>query len=174
MVPANCLGQWQQGVEAAHYRQALVNTWGQPLLSILARRSDALTKANCEEGIAMLRILTAALFVSGPACAADLPMSYAPQTQSNLVMPVSRGVSRADRPTVDRCNGAIAEWAAQYNPVSISSMLREPVRSTADGQHTATLLVKIKYLRQGGIEPREATINCTVRADGTVSVVPVG
>ena len=140
MVPANCLGQWQQGVEAAHYRQALVNTWGQPLLSILAPRSEALTKA----------------------------------TQSNLVMPVSRGVSRADRPTVDRCNGAIAEWAAQYNPVSISSMLREPVRSTADGQHTAALLVKIKYLRQGGIEPREATINCTVRADGTVSVVPVG
>ena len=80
----------------------------------------------------------------------------------------------ADRPTVDRCNGAIAEWAAQYTPVSISSTLREPVRSTADGQHTATLLVRIKYLRQGGIEPREATINCTVRADGTVSVVPVG
>ena len=78
--------------------------------------------------------------------------------QSNLVMPVSR-VSRADRPTVDRCNGA--------NPVSISSTLREPVRGTADGQHTATLLVKIKYLRQGGIEPRQATIK------GTVSVVPV-
>ena len=85
--------------------------------------------------------------------------------QSNLVMPVSR-VSRADRPTVDRCNGA--------NPVSISSTLREAERGTADGQHTATLLVKIKYLREGGIEPRQATINCTVRADGTVSVVPVG
>ena len=78
--------------------------------------------------------------------------------QSNLVMPVSR-VSRADRPTVDRCNGA--------NPVSISSTLREAERGTADGQHTATLLVKIKYLRQGGIEPRQATIK------GTVSVVPV-
>ena len=97
--------------------------------------------------MAMLRILTAALFVAGPACAADLPMSYEPETQSNLVMPVSRGVSHADRPTVDRCNGAIAEWAAQYNPVSISSTLREPVRGTADGQRSATLLVKIKYLR---------------------------
>ena len=85
--------------------------------------------------------------------------SNSPEMQSNLVMPVSRCVSRADRPTVDRCNGA--------NPVSISSTLREAERGTADGQHTATLLVKIKYLRQGGIEPRQATIK------GTVSVVPV-
>jgi hypothetical protein len=122
----------------------------------------------------MLRILTAALVAVGPALAADLPMSDAPETQPNLVMPESRGVSRADRPTVDRCNGAIAEWASQYNPVSILSTLREPVRGTADGQRTAILLVKIDYQRQGGIEPRQATINCTVEADGTVSVVPVG
>ena len=40
----------------------------------------------------MLRLVTAALFVSGPACAADLPMT--PETQSHLVMPVSTAVSR--------------------------------------------------------------------------------
>ena len=77
--------------------------------------------------------------------------------RTNPKDPCSRGISR---PTVDRCNGA--------NPVSISSTLREAERGTADGQHTATLLVKIKYLRQGGIEPRQATIK-----RGTVSVVPV-
>jgi hypothetical protein len=114
-----------------------------------------------------MRMLSAAmLFLTGPACAADLPQMDEPQ----LVMPVSHGVSRADRPTVNRCNAAIAEWAAQYNPIAVETSLTEPVRRRAGGARIATLLVKIDYLRKGGIEPRAATIACTVAADGQVSV----
>ncbi|MCA1407247.1 hypothetical protein I6F26_14530 [Ensifer sp. IC3342] len=110
------------------------------------------------------RMLSAAmLFLAGPAFAADL----LPQ----LVMPVSHGISRADRPTVNRCNEAIAQWAAPYNPVAVETSLTEPVR--AGGARIATLAVKIDYLRQGGIEPRSATIACTVARDGEVSVAVV-
>jgi hypothetical protein len=117
-----------------------------------------------------MRMLGAAmLFFTGPACAADLPQMDEPQ----LVMPVSHGVSRADRPTVNRCNAAIAEWAAQYNPVAVETSLTEPVRRRAGGARIATLFVKIDYLRKGGIEPRSATIACTVAADGQVSVAEV-
>ncbi|MCA1439929.1 hypothetical protein I6F07_06760 [Ensifer sp. IC4062] len=112
------------------------------------------------------RMLSAAmLFLTGPAFAADL--------LPDLVMPVSHGVSRADRPTVDRCNEAIAQWAAPYNPVSVETSLAEPVRAGAGGARIATLAVKIDYLRQGGIEPRSATIACTVARNGEVSVAVV-
>jgi hypothetical protein len=118
----------------------------------------------------MIRVFSAAMFLlTGPACAADLPQMDEPQ----LVMPVSHGVSRADQPTINRCNGAIAEWAAQYNPVAIETRLPEPVRGSAGGGRIATLFVKIDYLREGGIEPRSATIACTVAADGQVSVAVV-
>jgi hypothetical protein len=117
-----------------------------------------------------IRMLSAAiLFLTGPAGAADLPQMDEPQ----LVMPVSHGVSLADRPTVNRCNAAIAEWAAQYNPVAVETSLTEPVRRPAGGERIATLFVKIDYLRRGGIEPRSATIACTVEADGQVSVAEV-
>ena len=117
-----------------------------------------------------MRMLSAAMFVlTGTAFAADLPQMGEPQ----LVMPVSHGVSRADRPTVNRCNAAIAEWAAQYNPVALETSLTEPVRRSANGARIATLFVKIDYQRKGGIEPRSATIACTVAADGQVSVAEV-
>ena len=90
-----------------------------------------------------------------------------------FALPVSHGVSPADRPTVDRCNAAIAEWAAQYNPVAVETSLTNPVRRRAGGARIATLSVKIDYLRKGGIEPRSATIACTVAADGQVSVAEV-
>ena len=116
------------------------------------------------------RMLSAAiLFLTGPACAADLPQMDEPQ----LVTPISHGVSLADRPTVNRCNAAIAEWAAQYNPVAVETSLTEPVRRRDGGVRIATLFVKIDYLRKGGIEPRSATIACTVAADGQVSVAEV-
>jgi hypothetical protein len=111
-------------------------------------------------------ISTVMLFLTGPAWAADLPRMDAPQ----LVMPVSRDVSPADRPIVNRCNAAIAEWAAQYNPVAVETSLTEPVREGAGGTQIATLFVEIGYRRTGGIEPRSATIACTVAADGQVSV----
>jgi hypothetical protein len=117
----------------------------------------------------MMRMLSAAVvLLTGPAYAADLPEMNEPQ----LVMPVSHGISLAARPTINRCNAAIAEWAAQYNPVSIETNLSKSVRGSAGGQ-TATLFVKIDYLREGGIEPRSATIACTVAADGQVSVAVV-
>jgi hypothetical protein len=111
----------------------------------------------------------AMLLLTGQASAADLPQMEEPQ----LVMPVSHGISLADRPTVNRCNEAIAEWAAQYNPVAVETSLSEPVQRRAGGVRIATLFVKIDYLRKGGIEPRSATIACTVAADGQVSVAEV-
>ena len=117
-----------------------------------------------------IRLFSAAMvLLTGPACAADLPQMNEPR----LVMPVSHGVSSADRPTVNRCNAAIAEWAAQYNPVGLETSLTEPVRGSDGGGRIATLFVKIDYLREGGVEPRSATIACTVAADGEVSVAVV-
>ena len=117
-----------------------------------------------------IRMFSAAVFVfTGVAYAADLPQL----DESQLVMPVSHGVSLAARPTIDRCNAAIAEWAAPYNPIAIATSLSEPVRQSAGGARIATLHVKIEYLREGGIEPRSATIACTVAADGQVSVAVV-
>jgi hypothetical protein len=114
-----------------------------------------------------IRTLSVAMLsLAGPAGAADLPQG----DTSPLVMPVSHGISVADRPTVNRCNSAIAEWAAQYNPVAVETSLTEPVRASAGGARIATLFVEIDYLREGGIEPRSATIACTVAADGQVSV----
>jgi hypothetical protein len=114
-----------------------------------------------------IRTLSAALAVlAGPTFAADLPQGDA----SPMVMPVSHGISVPARPTVKRCNAAIAEWASQYNPVALETSLTEPVRASAGGSRTATLFVKIDYLREGGIEPRSATIACTVASDGQVSV----
>jgi hypothetical protein len=115
----------------------------------------------------MIRVLSAvALFLAGPAYAADLPLTHEPR----LVMPVSHGVPRADRPIVKRCNAAIAQWAAQYNPITLQTSLTEPVRERAGGARIATLFVKIDYPRKGGVEPRSATIDCTVAANGQVSV----
>jgi hypothetical protein len=117
-----------------------------------------------------IRMFSAAVAIlTGPACAADLPRMDEPQ----LVMPVSQGISLADRPTVNRCNAAIAEWAAQYNPVAVETSLTEPVRRSAGGARIATLFVKIDYRREGGIEPRSATIACTVAANSEVSVAVV-
>jgi hypothetical protein len=121
-----------------------------------------------------IRMLGAALlFLAGSAHTADLPQGDAPPSEgdtSSLVMPVSYGISLPDRPTVNRCNSAIAEWAAQYNPVAVETSLTEPVRASAGDARVATLFVEIDYLREGGIEPRSATIACTVAADGQVSV----
>ena len=58
--------------------------------------------------------------------------------------------------------------AAQYDPVSIETSLTEPVRATADGGRIASLFVEINYRREGGTEPRSATITCTVAPDGQV------
>ncbi len=118
----------------------------------------------------MMRMFSAAVVLFAvPAYAADLPEMNEPQ----LVMPVSHGISLAARPTINRCNAAIAEWAAQYNPVAIETNLSKSVRGSSGGGQTATLFVKIDYLREGGIEPRSATIACTVTADGQVSVAVV-
>jgi hypothetical protein len=89
-----------------------------------------------------------------------------------LVVRIAADVSAADYPTVSRCNGAIAQWASQYNPLTIDTRLTGPVTSEADGSKTAQLAVKIEYGRQGGVEPRAATINCIVKADGSVEVAP--
>jgi hypothetical protein len=113
-----------------------------------------------------IRMLGAMLPLAGAACAADLPQT----DEALLVMRVSPGVSLADRPTIDRCNAAIAESAAEHDAVAIETNLTEPMRGRAGGMQTATLSVKIDYLRTGGIEPRSAVIVCTVAADGQVSV----
>jgi hypothetical protein len=80
-------------------------------------------------------------------------------------------VPLSGRLTVDLCEAAIRERAAQYDPVSIETSLTEPVRETADGGRIANLFVEIKYRREGGIESRSATIVCTVAQDGQVTAL---
>ena len=113
-----------------------------------------------------IRMLGAMLPLAGAACAADVPQTH----DALLAMPVKPGVSLAERPTIDRCNAAIAESAAEYKAVAIETSLTEPMRGRAGGMRTATLSVKIDYLRTGGIEQRSAVIVCTVAADGQVEL----
>jgi hypothetical protein len=97
------------------------------------------------------------VFLSG--CAGELPQ---PQVQATGSVPSTGNT------TVDRCDAAIREQAAKYDPVSVKTSLTETVRDTTDGGRIATLLVEIQYRREGGIEPRSATIACTVAPDGQV------
>ena len=55
--------------------------------------------------------------------------------------------------------------------LSIDISLTEAVRDAADGGRVARLFVKIKYPRAGGIEPRSATVACTVAPDGQVTAL---
>src|SRR5262245_45686049 len=101
---------------------------------------------------------TAVFLLSG--CAADLSQ-----------IETTGGVPLSGRLTVDLCESAIRENAAQYDPISIETSLTEPVREAADGGRIATLFVEIEYRREGGIEPRSATIVCTVAPDGQVTAL---
>lgn len=106
----------------------------------------------------MRKIFGAALFLlSG--CVADMSQ-----------IDTTGGVPLSGRRTVDLCESAIRERAAQYDPISIETSLIEPVRQ-ADGTWIATLFVEIEYRRVGGIEPRSATIVCTVAPDGQVTAL---
>jgi hypothetical protein len=102
----------------------------------------------------------AAVLVFSSGCVADLP-----QIQTTGSVPLS------GRATVDLCDAAIRERAAQYDPVSIETSLTEPVRQSADGGQVASLFVEIKYSRAGRIEPHSARIACTVAPDGQVTAL---
>jgi hypothetical protein len=101
--------------------------------------------------------LLAALLVILSACFADRS-----QIEATGSVPLS------GRATVDLCSAAIRERAAQYDPLSIEASLTKPVHESSDGRQIATIYVEIRYRREGGIEPRAATITCTVSPDGDV------
>ena len=107
----------------------------------------------------MRKVLAATLFLlSG--CVANLSQ-----------IETTGGIPLSGRLTVDLCESAIRERAAQYDPVSIKTSLTEPVREAPDGGRIASLFVEIEYRREGGIEPRSATIVCTVASDGQVTAL---
>jgi hypothetical protein len=99
----------------------------------------------------------AAFLVVLSGCAGHLP-----EIQATGSVPLS------GRMTVDLCNAAVHDQAAQYDPVSIETSLIKPVRGMADGRQIATLYVEIEYRSEGGMEPHSATIDCTVAPDGQV------
>jgi hypothetical protein len=102
-------------------------------------------------------VLAAVVLVFLSGCVDNLP-----QIRATGSVPLS------GRTTVDLCAAAIRERAAQHDPVSIETSLTERVRETVDRQRIAILFVEIEYRRKGGIEPRSATIACTVAQDGQV------
>jgi hypothetical protein len=110
-----------------------------------------------------IKAVAATLLLFSPAQAADLPMMPAGGAATYVV-------SRADRATVTACHKAIAQWAEQYDPIDIDIDMTGPVRGSSGEDRTATLFVRIAYMRQGGVENRSATIECTVGADGKVAV----
>jgi hypothetical protein len=115
-----------------------------------------------------IKATAATLLLFGSAQAADLPVITKPGGAAGAY-----GVSRADQATVAACQRAIAQWAEQYDPINIDIAMTGPVRGRPGADQMATLFVKIAYNRQGGVERRSATIECTVEADGTVAVVLV-
>ena len=72
--------------------------------------------------------------------------------------------------TVAACNGAISEWAQQFNPIGVSTGLLRPVQRGWMGQRNALLKVKVDYRRKYGVETRQARIDCTVSRSGQVTV----
>jgi hypothetical protein len=111
-----------------------------------------------------IKAVAAALFLFTPALAADLPIAASQRAA------VTNGVSRADRATISACHKAITQWAEQYDPIDIDIAMTEPIRGRLGQDRLEKLFVKIAYNRQGGVENRSATIECTVEADGTVAV----
>lgn len=111
--------------------------------------------------------VAATLLLTGSAQAAD------PITTASILAGQVRtygDVSDADRQMVDACRAAIAQWAAQYDPVELDIAMTGPVQSRQAGDRTAALFVEIDYNRQAGIETRSARIECTVAPDGAVAV----
>jgi hypothetical protein len=99
----------------------------------------------------------AAFLVVLSGCAGHLP-----EIQATGSVPLT------GRTTVDLCNAAISDQAAQYDPVSIETSLTRPVRGTADGRQIATLYVEIEYRSEVGMGPHSATVDCTVAPNGQV------
>lgn len=112
-----------------------------------------------------IKAVAATFLLFSSAHAADLPMMTTPAATG-----ATYGVSRADRATVTACQRAIAQWAAQFNPIDVDTSLAGPIRGGAGQDRAARLFVRVVYERQGGPETRSATIDCTVSADGEVNV----
>lgn len=106
----------------------------------------------------MLPIKTAAamLLLVGSANAADPVVTYS--------------AAPAERVMVSACHEAIAQWAAQFDPIDVETSIIGPVQAQGRGDRMATLFVEIVYARQGGPEPRSATIDCTMDAGGAIAV----
>jgi hypothetical protein len=71
--------------------------------------------------------------------------------------------------TVALCRGAIEEWAAQFQPISVDTAVIRPEMATSEGKRIE-LAVQVVYDTQGGPETRNANIGCTVDRNGSVSV----
>ena len=67
------------------------------------------------------------------------------------------------------CDRAISDWAKQFDRIKVDTIVTGSVRE--DGRdRTAVLDVKIDYNREGGVETRQARIECRVGQDGKVAV----
>ena len=73
--------------------------------------------------------------------------------------------------TLLACQNEIAEWAEPHDPVRIETVRSGHGRRQLNGDVVTPLNVRIVYDRQGGLETRQAQIDCTVNDDGAVVAV---
>ncbi len=67
------------------------------------------------------------------------------------------------------CDRAISDWAKQFDPIKVDTIVTGSIREEGKDR-TALLDVKIDYNRDGGVETRQAKIECRVGQDGKVAV----
>jgi hypothetical protein len=72
--------------------------------------------------------------------------------------------------TYHTCTAAVAMWAEQYSPISLTTVTAGPIEWHFSGERVAPLFVKVIYDTIGGPETRKETVECTV-SEGAASVV---
>ena len=103
----------------------------------------------------------AAVLVCSQAWAADLRRPDAP--------PDPEKSAKQDEAVKAACDRAIADWAKQFDPIKIDTVITGSVGSEEEDR-TRMLDVTIDYKRESGVETRQAKIECTVGHDGSVAV----
>ena len=69
------------------------------------------------------------------------------------------------------CSHAMAQRAASYNAIDLSSQVIGKAQPMADGMVLVRLAVTINYRRKGGTETRKAIIGCLVDPRGKIELL---
>jgi len=98
----------------------------------------------------------------------DLPPTLRPLDENDRSSRPFEARPGVPAEVVRTCRNAIASAAAPFGSTRVRARSAGFVHRLSPGLVTAPLVVSIDYLRQGGVETRQARINCRLSATGDV------